>query len=88
MNKTERELFRMVQWVLLASCFYGAALLTTQPQVQTLLWKLGHVTLGVFAGYWADRNLVGRVTQESEGLRVLARAVIAAACVLGLAWGL
>lgn len=83
-----QELGRMAQWLLLALVLYALALVTTQPQLQTALWKLGHITLGAFAGYWVDRNLYGRLSPESAAGRVIARAVIVAAAVLGMAFGL
>lgn len=83
-----RDFSRMSQWLMLALAFYAAALLTTQPQLQTALWKLGHITTGAFAGYWVDRNLYGRVSPDSAPGRLVARAVIVAACILGMAFGL
>jgi hypothetical protein len=41
-----RNLTRMLPWAVLAFLLYAVALSTPQPQIQTLLWKLGHITLG------------------------------------------
>ena len=83
-----KDLHRMFHWLMLAAAFYALAMLTTQMQLQTGLWKLGHITIGAFAGYWVDRNLYGRVSPESAPGRLVARAVVVAACVLGMAFGL
>ena len=88
MSKSEINFLRMFHWLLLAVLFYAAALLVTQPQIQTGLWKLGHITVGAFAGYWIDRNLFGRVSPDASGTRLLARAVVVAASILGMAFGL
>lgn len=84
----QADLYRMLHWLVIALALYAAALLTTQPQLQTGLWKLGHITTGAFAGYWVDRNLYGRVNSGSESGRLIARALIVVACVLGMALGL
>lgn len=85
-----KDLHRMIEWLLLAAVFYAAAMAVSQPQVQTLLWKLGHITVGAFLGYWLDRRLLGRYVAELHfgTLRVIARAVIVGCAILGVAFGL
>ena len=88
-----KDPFRMVEWLALAFVFYLIALslaaMHIQPYpLQTLFWKLGHVTVGAFLGYWVDRMALGRVREESEGLRKVARAIIIFAAVFGVAGGL
>lgn len=79
---------RMVEWALLAVIFYALALIVTQPQIQTALWKMGHITVGAYLGYWADRTLLGRVSAHSSPARVVARAIIIAAAIWGMSGGL
>lgn len=83
-----RNYSRMLEWLLLAALFYAAALNINQPQLQTLCWKLGHVTVGCYAGYLADRHLIGRIDSSSDGLRQIARAIIVLAVVYGVSGGL
>lgn len=81
---------RMVAWLMLAVILYVLAIvLKDMPQVSTGLWKAGHITSGAYLGYWVDRHLYGRVVaaHDSDG-RLLARAIVIAACVIGMAFGL
>lgn len=86
----EKNILRMLQWLILAAGFYIAAILTDQPQLQTGLWKAGHITLGAYLGYWIDCHLFGhfRPTTETCTYRALARAIIVSAAILGMAFGL
>jgi hypothetical protein len=86
MSKTDKV--RMIHWIMFAAVFYILAAMAHHPQLQTGLWKAGHITSGAFMGYWIDRNLFDRVTGESVGSRLIARAVIVAAAVVGMAFGL
>jgi len=86
MNKQDK--FRMVSWLLLAIAFYTSAVFCTQPQIQTALWKMGHITIGAFLGYWADRHLIGRMNFASSPGRMVSRAIIVAAAIIGMASGL
>ncbi len=87
---TEKDYLRMIQWLALAAMFYVAAVLVSQPQLQTGLWKLGHITIGGYVGYWLDRHLLGRYVafEHSHTPRVIARAIIVCAAILGMAFGL
>lgn len=61
-----RDKTRMIQWLLLSLLAYAiAALLAgladpsgngSYPRAQTVLWKVGHLNLAAFIGYWIDRN--------------------------------
>ena len=81
---------RMAQWLLLAVVFYGVALSVAQPQVQTLCWKLGNVTVASFVGYWIDRRAfyLHRIDVGSEPPMLLRRAIIMAAAMLAVSLGL
>lgn len=84
-----KDKLRMIQWLLIAAVFYGAAMIVQQPQAQTGLWKAGHITSGAFLGYWIDRHLFGRYDHSDINTnRVLARAIVAGAAILGMAFGL
>lgn len=72
---------RMIEWLLVAALFYGAALAMLHHGIsgpaQTLTWKLGHVTLGGFAGYWLDRTAFrDRVVLDTPPLVMIRRAII------------
>jgi hypothetical protein len=79
----------MVEWLAIAALFYLLAMYAvSQPQMQTALWKCGHITIGAFAGYWIDRNLYGRIDDAAQSGRMVARAVVVAAAIVGMAFGL
>lgn len=87
MNKS--DVSRMIHWLLLAAIFYVSAVFVQQPQLQTGLWKAGHITLGAYLGYWIDRHLFGRYSfDHAYAPRAIARAVVVGTCVLGMAFGL
>lgn len=72
---------RMIEWLLVAALFYGSALLMLghgyNGPLQTLTWKLGHVTLGGFAGYWLDRTAFrDRIVSNTPPLVMIRRAII------------
>lgn len=87
-----KDKFRMMQWLLIAAFFYGLALLVfgDQPQLQTLAWKLGNLTVAAFVGYWIDRRafMDARLDPHSPPLLQMRRAVIMAASMLAVAMGL
>jgi hypothetical protein len=80
----------MLPWALLALLFYTVALATPQPQIQTLLWKIGHITLGANVGYWIDRTAFQDRLEPgtTDPIRALSRAIVVAAAILGLSLGL
>jgi len=81
---------RMAPWLLVAAALYFTALNIAQPQMQTLLWKLGHITLGANLGYWIDRTAFRDRYDASkpDPMRALSRAIIMAAAMLGISLGL
>lgn len=87
-----KDKFRMFQWLLIAAFFYDLALLVfgDQPQLQTLAWKLGNLTVAAFVGYWIDRRafMDARLDPHSPPLLQMRRAVIMAASMLAVAMGL
>jgi hypothetical protein len=86
MNKQDR--LRMVSWLMFSTVLYTAAIYAGNPQIQTGLWKMGHITMGAFIGYWADRHLLGQMNYASSQGRQLSRAIIVAAAIIGMANGL
>ncbi len=85
------ERFRMLQWLAAAAFFYGVALLvfSTQPQLQTLCWKLGNVTIASYVGYKVDVHAFRKhIEAYSPGLEQIRRAIIIAAAMLAIGLGL
>ncbi len=87
--------FRMSHWFLTAIFFYAIAIglasygLDFYPQAQTVSWKLGHITIASYLGYWIDRSAFRtRLNNESNPLSELRRAVIMAAAMLAVSLGL
>ncbi|AKU21891.1 hypothetical protein ACZ75_10845 [Massilia sp. NR 4-1] len=83
----------MIEWLLVAVLFYALALVMLHTNysgpLQTLTWKLGHVTLGGFAGYWLDRTAFRvRMCAAADPLMMIRRAIIMAAAMYTLGTGL
>lgn len=91
-NDSVKDRFRMAQWLVMAAILYALALTVfhAQPQLQTLCWKLGNLTVAAFVGYWIDRRAFwyARLDSLSPDLWHLRRAVIMAAAMLAVALGL
>jgi hypothetical protein len=85
---------RMFQWVVIAIVMYLAAGFLAahqlQPQLQIILWKLGHITLAAFAGYWIDRRAFhrSRIDAGSHAGSEIRRAIIIGAAMLAIATGM
>ena len=88
MNKLDP--FRMVIWLLAGLFLYGAAALVGSdwPAVQTVLYKLGHVTTLAWFGYWIYRQAIGRLDLTSDPTDRLARAVLMGAVIIAGSMGL
>lgn len=91
MKKT--DLARMFDWLAWAAVCYLAVMLLRAadlaPQMQTVLWKLGNLTVAAYAGYWIDRRAFRRrIDDTSPPLEQLRRAVVMAAAILAVAMGL
>ena len=90
----KRDLGRMIDWLAMAFCFHVAAIVLRQhslePQIQTVLWKLGNLTLAAYAGYWIDRRVffLTRMTLSSPPLEQMRRAIIVAAAMIAVGLGL
>lgn len=83
--------FRMIQWLGFAGIFYALAMWAFggQPQLQTLCWKLGNLTVASFAGYHIDVHAFRKhITPYSTGVEQIRRAIIMAAAMLSVSLGL
>ena len=79
----------MAQWLLLAVIFYTLAQVITLAQAQTVLFKLGNVTLAAFVGFWIDRHAFRKaITDTSTDMEYIRRAIIIAAAMLAISLGL
>lgn len=94
-----RDLLRMFGWLPVGVMFYAASIYvgTSNPQIQLLAWKLGHVCTFSWFGYWLARQIVGRLETSltrivdgrldttHEAILVLARALMLAGSMLARA---
>lgn len=82
--------YRMFSYLIFSAILYGLAMIVTQPQLQIVLWKAGHITIGAFIGYWIDRAVFHdiRIRADSPPLEQLRRAIIVAAAMWSAAAGL
>lgn len=92
-NKQSVDVHRMVEWFVIAILLYAAAFtmlyLGYSGPAQTVVWKLGHVTLGGFAGYWLDRAAFrDRIYYGTPPLIMLRRAIIMTGAMFTLGVGL
>ena len=90
---------RFIPWYLFALAGAVGVAVTAPQQLPIVIYKLSLVTLGLVGGYWADRALFkmlgteGRLNQRTVhlpngGHRIMARAIVVLAVVLGLTLGL
>jgi hypothetical protein len=89
----KRDLFRMIDWLVWAVVAYAICFTLRaydlEPQAQTVLWKLGNVTVAAYVGYWIDRQAFrARITIGSTPIEGLRRAVVMAATMLTVGLGL
>lgn len=79
--------FRMLPWLFFGLAFYASSILVgnEHPQIQVALWKLGHVTMFSFVGYWIARNAIGRLNTRSSNSFEHPEAVIVACSILARA---
>lgn len=91
MSKSDKS--RMIEWLLVAALFYAVAYAMFWAGVtgpfQTLAWKLGHVTLGGYAGYRLDRAAFrDRITAATHPLSMIRRAIVMFAAMYTLGTGM
>jgi len=90
-----RENYRMFSFLLLALFFYGIALTLATldtlllPQVQIVLWKAGHISIGAFLGYWVDKQIFRDIiSPQSNPLTHLRRAIVVVGAMIAIALGM
>ena len=91
----EVEIFRMAHWLFISIAAYLFAITLANvgidflPQIQTVSWKLGHLTLAAFFGYWVDRNVFrDRITQNTAPLISIRRAIIIVGAMIAISLGM
>ncbi|ODC03223.1 hypothetical protein BFW38_06375 [Terasakiispira papahanaumokuakeensis] len=89
-----KRLPRLTGWALFTAVLLAVVAVLAPHQISVVLYKLSLVTLGVVLAYWLDRALFPLQRPHelpNAELAVLAgirRALVVAACVLGLTLGL
>ncbi len=84
------ELQRMALWLVAGLIFYTCAVVVgaSYPAIQTVLYKMGHVTTLAWVGYWIARQALGRIDVASDPTDRVARAVLVGAIILAGSMGL
>jgi hypothetical protein len=91
---SEREKTRMLQWLVLSLLAYGLAALLAAvpgptdagqvPRVQAVLWKVGHLNLAAYIGFWVDKHAFrDRIDPDTNALFHIRRAIVIAAAMIG-----
>ena len=87
-----RDKLRMIIWLLLGLLFYGLAwqVGSDLPAVQTVFYKIGHVTTLAWVGYWISRQMLGRMNRRlpPEPHEIGARAILVGAIIIAGSLGL
>lgn len=88
--KITNDIQRMAAWLALGLAAYACAAMIGPelPAIQTVFWKIGHVTTLAWVGYWVGRQALGRLEFGASGLDRLARAVIMAGVIMAGSMGL
>lgn len=85
---------RMFHWLLISAAIYTAAIVLADmqllPQIQVALWKIGHITVAAYAGYWIDRHTFRdcRLNARSDPRLHVRRAIIIGAAMLAVSMGM
>ena len=82
------DVSRMLPWLLMSVLCYGVALNIEHIQLQTLLWKIGHLNVGAHLGYWVARKTIGRLYTTSPAGDRIARALVIVGAMLAISQGL
>ena len=89
--------FRMWDWWLTALVAAAVVAWLAPAQLQITAYKVSLVTIAIVLGYWADRALFKRAADRIEerslrdfyaSARIVARAIVVLAVVLGLTQGI
>jgi len=90
---------RFIPWYVFGLLAAVGIAVTAPQQLPIVIYKLSLVTIGLVGGYWADKTLFKnlpnrlKITDQLDlntngGLRILARAIIVLAVILGVTRGL
>ena len=89
------EFLRMLHWLIFSALAYFFAMYLASkgmdfyPQIQTISWKIGHLTVASFLGYWIDRNVFrDRITKDSPPLVNIRRAIIIVGTMIAISLGM
>lgn len=87
-----RNLLRMLDWLVWAVVAYLICFILRaydmEPQVQTVMWKLGNATVAAYVGYWIDRRAFSRLSDTNDSIDGVRRAIVMAAAMLTVGLGL
>lgn len=97
-TRTLKDLFRGASWLGACTVFTLVVALIAPQQVALLAWAINKLTLAVWIGYIADRAIFwyarpDRITPElmangaTADVAQIRRAIIIAACVIGIGLG-
>lgn len=82
---------RMSAWLAIGLALYFASQTVSQfqyPGVQTVLYKLGHVTTLAWFGYWIARQGIGRIYKGSTDGEKIARGIVMGSVIIAGSLGL
>jgi hypothetical protein len=88
--------YRMLDWLLIAVALTAIIALIAPHQLSVTLYKLSLVSLAAVVGYWVDRGLFpyarpDKLRMIRRGFEVeaayLRRAILVAACIVGVSLG-
>lgn len=88
---------RMWDWMLATIAAAGMVAGISPQQIQVVAYKVALITLALVLAYWADRSLFRRADERIDGVmprdilsaaRLLSRALIVLAVVLGVTLGI
>ena len=91
------ESLRMSHWLVIAFALIFVAIIADWitngslnfNKVSTLFWKAGLVTIAAHIGYWIEREANKRTLSKiDDSTKAKCRAIIIAAVVLGISWGM
>ncbi len=93
MRRLPEDLFRMAPWGAAALLLLAAVGGMAPQQLGVVLYKLALITTAAWTGYWIDRSLFpygrpDRIDAQLASMAALRRAIVIAACVIGVSIGL
>ncbi len=93
MKTVPDDLFRMAPWGVVAVLLLVLVGAVAPHQLGIVLYKLALTASAAWTGYWIDRGLFpygrpDKIAPELFSLAALRRAIVIAACIIGVAIGL